>query len=158
MESEFRMRRRVEFSETDMAGIMHFSNTFLWMESCETAFYRSLGFPLIAFQPGVFSGWPRVKATCEYRSPFRFGEEVEIRLTVTEIRTRAIVYSFHFHRIVGRRAEAKASATGEITAVYVSVDPKTGIMTSTPIPQNVRSKIGTVLAKAQVVKSSRAKG
>jgi acyl-CoA thioesterase FadM len=37
MPYEFKHIRRVEFSDTDMAGIMHFSNFFRFMESTETA-------------------------------------------------------------------------------------------------------------------------
>jgi acyl-CoA thioester hydrolase len=65
MPSEFRLTRTVEFHETDMAGIMHFSNFFRWMEACEAGFYRSLGLPLISFVPGNVVGWPRVSASCD---------------------------------------------------------------------------------------------
>ena len=43
MAHAFTMQRRVEFAETDMAGILHFSNYFRFMESVEHAFFRSLG-------------------------------------------------------------------------------------------------------------------
>ena len=43
MPYEFKTIRRVEFSETDMAGIMHYSNYFRFMETAEHAFFRSLG-------------------------------------------------------------------------------------------------------------------
>ena len=43
MAYEFKATRQVEFSETDMAGIMHFSNFFRFMETAEHGFYRSLG-------------------------------------------------------------------------------------------------------------------
>ena len=40
--------RTVEFSETDMAGIVHYSNFFRYMESAEHAFFRALGFSVVA--------------------------------------------------------------------------------------------------------------
>ena len=43
MTTEFSISRRVEFSETDLAGIMHFTNFYRWMEICEHEFLRSLG-------------------------------------------------------------------------------------------------------------------
>ena len=43
MATEFSITRRVEFSETDLAGIMHFTNFYRWMEICEHEFLRSLG-------------------------------------------------------------------------------------------------------------------
>ena len=55
---EFKLTRRVDFSDTDMAGIMHFSNFFRFMEAAEQAFFRSLGFSIYDTRrhPGI--GWP----------------------------------------------------------------------------------------------------
>ena len=53
MSYEFQITRRVEFSETDLAGIMHFSNFFRFMESAEHAFWRSLGFSVTGSRNGV---------------------------------------------------------------------------------------------------------
>ena len=47
MPYEFKVQRRVEFSETDMAGIMHYSNFFRFMETAEHAFYRDLGHSVV---------------------------------------------------------------------------------------------------------------
>ena len=41
------IRRRVEFCETDMMGIVHFSNFFRCAGAAETAFYRSLEVPIM---------------------------------------------------------------------------------------------------------------
>jgi len=43
MAYEFKAVRRVEFSDTDTAGIMHYSNYFRFMETAEHGFFRSLG-------------------------------------------------------------------------------------------------------------------
>lgn len=140
MVSEFSITRSVEFSETDMAGIMHFSNYFRWMEACESAFYRSVGAPLISFVPGQVVGWPRVRATCDYRAPLRFGDTVEVRLCVKEIRTRALVLVFQFRKVVEGRVEPAWCAQGELTAVCVTGDAQGG-MTAQPIPEWFRAKI-----------------
>lgn len=147
MASQFKIKHKVEFVETDMAGIVHFSNFFRWMEACETAFYQSLGLPLISFNPGKVVGWPRVNVSCEYRAPFRYSDTVEVRLLVKEIRTRAVVYVFQFRKIVRGRPEAKVSARGEITAVCVKDDPVSGQMVSAPIPRIVRAKLKVAPAK-----------
>ena len=151
MPSEFKIRHTVQFVETDMAGIVHFSNFFRWMEACETAFYRSLKLPLISFNPGKVVGWPRVNVSCEYRAPLTYGDVVEVRLLVKELRTRAVVYAFEFRKIVRGRPQAKVTARGEITAVCVTNDPESGKMISAPIPLAVRTKLkvapATALAK-----------
>jgi YbgC/YbaW family acyl-CoA thioester hydrolase len=140
MLSEFSITRTVEFAETDMAGIMHFSNYFRWMEACESAFYRSLHLPLISFTPGQVVGWPRVNATCDFRAPLRFNDTVEVRLCVKEIRTRAVVLLFQFRKITKGKADPDICAQGEITAVCVTNDGKDG-MVAAPIPDAFRAKV-----------------
>src|SRR5215211_8700388 len=98
MPFEFKMTRRVEFAETDMAGIVHFSNFFRMMEAAEHAFFRSLGFTIHGHEQGSTTGWPRVSATCDYLRPLRFEDEVEIHLLVAEVRNRSIRYQFIFRK------------------------------------------------------------
>ena len=134
MPSEFSIIRQVEFHETDMAGIMHFANFFRWMEVCETAFYRSLGFPLITFVPGQVVGWPRVNASCAYRAPLRFNDTVEVKLFVKKLNTRSVTYVFQF------RKDGALCATGEITAVCVKADGSGG-MVAQPLPAAARAQL-----------------
>lgn len=57
--AQFTTRRRVEFSETDMAGIVHFANFYRWMEEAEHDFFRSLGLSIMVRQEdGSYIGWP----------------------------------------------------------------------------------------------------
>ncbi len=43
MNDKFEWSRLVEFYETDLAGITHFSNFYRWMESAEHDFLRVRG-------------------------------------------------------------------------------------------------------------------
>jgi YbgC/YbaW family acyl-CoA thioester hydrolase len=134
MAHEFKIRRMVEFSETDMAGIMHFTNFFRYMEAAEHAFYRSLGLSVNSME-SLGCGWPRVKAECEYKRPLRFEEEVEIHLVVREMRNRSIGYEFVF------RSGGLEVARGGLTVVCVAKDKATGEMKAVTIPAEVRAKI-----------------
>ena len=62
MPYEHTSTRRIEFSETDMAGLVHFSNFFRYMETAERDFFEAAGVELINTQPGKLVGWPRVRA------------------------------------------------------------------------------------------------
>lgn len=129
----FTLRRRVAFSETDLAGIMHFANFFRWMEETEHAFFRSLGHSVHPMQDGatdVRMGWPRVSAKCDYALPLRFEEEVDVELLVAEIKAKAITYRFLFRKLDPARSIA---AVGEVVAVSVTADPATGRMKSAAI-------------------------
>jgi YbgC/YbaW family acyl-CoA thioester hydrolase len=140
MPSEFSITRTVEFSETDMAGIMHFSNFFRWMEACEAAFYRSLNLPLISFVPGSVVGWPRVKASCDYKSPLRFNDVIEVKLFIKEVRSKAVLYVFQFRKVEAGRVLPAVLAQGEIAAVCVTADAE-GKMIAQPIPADVRARL-----------------
>ncbi len=148
MPSEFRLTRTVEFSETDMAGIMHFSNYFRWMEACEAGFYRSLNLPLISFVPGNVVGWPRASASCDYKAPLRFNDTVEVRLLIKEVRTKAAIYVFQFRKLdTNGQVQPAIVAQGEIAAVCVTADA-TGKMIAQPIPADVRAKLEVAPAAA----------
>lgn len=99
MAYEFRTLRRVEFYETDMAGIVHYSNFFRYMESAEHAFFRSLGHSVVLqrFDPPL--GLPRVHAECDYFQPLRFEDEVEIHFLVADKRPKSLAYLFRFRKV-----------------------------------------------------------
>ena len=61
MASEYTITRRVEFSETDLAGIMHFTNYYRWMEICEHEFLRSVGLSVDMEDENGRFGWPGLR-------------------------------------------------------------------------------------------------
>lgn len=132
MPHEFTITRRVEFAETDMAGIMHFSNFFRFMETAEHAFFRSLGFSIDTKDLGV--GWPRVDVSCSFKAPLRFEDIAEVHLLVAEIKEKSIRYAFIF------RKDGEVVARGGMTTVCVRRDAE-GRMKSTPIPQPLASQL-----------------
>lgn len=115
----FSVRHRVAFSETDMAGIVHFSNFFRFMELAEDAFFRELGGVLIDRREGEVLGWPRVRASCDYKAPLCFGEEVEIVLRVLALKVRAIEFGFGFFRWTDGEGRGERVARGRMTTVQV---------------------------------------
>src|SRR3954469_1463483 len=84
----FRYSRRVQFSETDLAGIAHFSAYFRFMEEAEHALWRAAGLRIGA--AAVTGGWPGVAAAFEYKRPFRFEDKLEVTLGIAELTRRSI--------------------------------------------------------------------
>ena len=142
MPHEFKLTRRIEFAETDMAGIVHFANFFRMMESTEHAFFRSLGCTIHGHDEAGTTGWPRVSATCDYRAPLRFEDEVEIHLLVAEVRARSIRYQFIFRKA----ADGTEVARGTVAAVCATVDRATGKLAPVPIPERIRAQISAAPA------------
>ena len=138
MPYEFRAVRRVEFSETDLAGIVHYSNFFRYMETAEHGFFRQLGYSIVMNQVEPPVGWPRVAAQCEYRQPLHFEDEVEIHLVVSEKRSKSLTYLFKFRKL---NAEPPVEvARGSLTVVCVHKQPG-GKMVSAHIPPAFASLI-----------------
>ncbi len=138
MSYEFKAIRRVEFSETDMAGIMHFSNFFRFMETAEHGFYRSLGFSVVMPETDPRLGWPRVHASCDYKKPLRFADEIEIHLLVGEKRSKAITFQFRFRKL--NSSPVIEAARGALTIVCVA-HQRDGTMSAVKIPDDIANRI-----------------
>lgn len=139
MPSEFRIVRRVEFSDTDMAGIMHFTAFFRYMEAVEHAFFRSLGFSVWPRPGAPEVGWPRVHAECDYRHPLRFEDEVEVELRVKERRARSLSYAIRFHKLNAPAIRDVASGVLVVACVARAAD---GTLKAVPIPAEIAERIG----------------
>jgi acyl-CoA thioester hydrolase len=136
---EFKTSRRVEFRDTDAAGIMHFSVFFLYMEEAEHEFLRSLGLSVVIDETAggdvrKILTWPRVHCECDYASPLKFEETVDIGVSITRLGDKSISYQFDFER------EGKRIAQGKVTAVCCRI-VGTGHPKSVAIPQEIRAKL-----------------
>lgn len=131
MTSEYRIRRRVHFYETDAAGIVHFSWYPRYMEEAENALWREAGLSIGHPESGV--GWPRVAVSFEYFRPLRFEDEFEIRIAIVSIGEKRIEYRA---RLV--RGDTQI-ASGRMTVSCVRRNPD-GTMKSAPIPPEVRER------------------
>ena len=134
MPTEFTTRRRIQFAETDMAGIVHFSNYFRMMEEAEHAFFRSVGLSVAMQHDGMHVGWPRVSVGCDYFGPVRFEQEVELKLRVVKLGEKSLSYEVDF-LLDGRRA-----ALGKTTSVCCELRPD-GTMRSIAIPAAIRERL-----------------
>jgi acyl-CoA thioester hydrolase len=129
--SEYRLPRRVQFYETDAAGIVHFSWFFRYMEEAEHALWREAGLSIHAADSEI--GWPRVAASFDFRRPLRFEEQFDVRLRIAEITRRTIRYTC----LVAQGDTTIAS--GDLTVACVRKGPK-GLMKSIDIPEDVAAR------------------
>jgi 4-hydroxybenzoyl-CoA thioesterase/acyl-CoA thioester hydrolase len=113
----FTTTRRVEFRDTDAAGIAHFSVFFVYMEQAEHELFRHLGLSVLLNDDQGEVSWPRVSASCDYREPAQFEEVLDIEVTVQRLGRKSVTYGFRFTR-AGREI-----ATGSTTAVCCRMRP-----------------------------------
>ena len=113
--SEHRLRRRVQFYETDAAGIVHFSCYFRYMEEAEHALWREAGLSIHA--PGAEIGWPRVAASFDFHRALRFEDEFDVWIRIAELTRKTIRYT-----CVLDQGDSRI-ATGSLTIACVRKGP-----------------------------------
>jgi acyl-CoA thioester hydrolase len=127
MPCEYRLKRRVQFYETDMAGIVHFSCYFRYLEEAEHEMWRRAGVSIVS---GSDVGWPRVEASFEYYRPLKFEDEFEVHVRIVGKDAQTIRYEG-----VITRGDTRI-ATGRFVVKCVSKTPG-GPMRATDIPLEI---------------------
>ncbi len=133
----FSTTRRVEFRDTDAAGIVHFSAFFPMMEAAEHEMLRSLGIPVLPQSTGGGDPpltWPRVAASCHYLAAARFEDQLRITVRVAKIGTSSVEYEFRFWR------DDQGIAEGRVTVVCCRLGTAGGLEKE-PIPQSIRERL-----------------
>jgi YbgC/YbaW family acyl-CoA thioester hydrolase len=128
----FRVKRRVQFYETDAAGIVHFSWYFRYMEEAEHALWRAAGLSVHA--PGSEFGWPRVAAACDFHRSLQFEDEFEVEITIAALTTRTIRFACRLLK------GETAVATGALTVACVKRQPDAALK-AVPIPPEILSRL-----------------
>jgi len=113
----FHTTRRVEFRDTDAAGMVHFSVFFTYMEQAEHELLRQRGLSVMSEHDGETVSWPRVACSCQYREAARFEDVLDIEVRVTRVSDKTITFGFTFRR------EGQLLAEGEITTVCCRIEP-----------------------------------
>jgi 4-hydroxybenzoyl-CoA thioesterase/acyl-CoA thioester hydrolase len=130
----FRTTHRVEFSDTDMAGIVHFANFFRFMEAAEHAYLRACGLSVLGQWQDQTITFPRVHASCDFLRPARFEEVLEIEVEVDRIGRSSVHFAFTVHK------DGEVIARGKITTVLCRVrDDHT--LESFDMPQGLREQL-----------------
>ena len=142
MVTEHKILKQVEFPHTDMAGIMHFSNFYRYMEAVEHDLFRALGKSVVGEtdEQGRPLGWPRVQSSCRYSAPLKFEDSVELHLVIRELRNATFRYEVIFNKMIND--SSVEVARGEVITVYVGVDEASGKMKARPLPTWFTKAVG----------------
>lgn len=136
MHPSFVVQRRVEFCETDAAGIAHFSAFFQYMEQAEHALLRHLGLSVIWQDEQGTISWPRVNVQCDYLDAVTFEHLLDVAVRVERLGTKSVTYGFEF------TLGPKRVAAGKITAVCCRIHHGQPPM-AIPIPAAIASRLRT---------------
>lgn len=127
--AEVKVRRRVEWAETDAAGHYHFSSVFRWFEEAEHALWNSLNINKL-----IFGRVPRVHVDVDYKERLWFDQEVDVILAVEKVGRTSCRFGFEV-----RTLEDQVAASGSYTVVHAP-DPTS---TSQPWPVEISEALST---------------
>ena len=107
MKATFKTERRVEFADTDLAGIAHFTAFYRYMEEAEHAFLRDRGLSVILQDDRGKLGFPKLSATCNYQRPARYDDVLDVTLRAACLDGKSIIYECDFAHQATKVAEGK---------------------------------------------------
>ena len=111
-------RIRVRYAETDQMGVVYYANFFIWFEIGRVELLRQLGFQYKEMETDDDCHIPVVEATCRYKSPARYDDELLLETTVLALRRTIIKFGYRLFRTENEAQTLLAE--GETTHVTVN--------------------------------------
>lgn len=121
--------RRIDWTDTDAAGVYHWSTVFRLVEAAEAALHDRLG--IVDYTFGLT---PRVHVACDFRRELSFHDAVRTEFEVADVGRSSVRYRF----VLIREGEDEPAAEGEMVGVHVSGQPDG---TSEPWPEEIRERL-----------------
>lgn len=105
--------RRIEWFDTDAAGIYHWATAFRLVEAAEAALHERLG-----IRERTFGRTPRVHVEADFHRELRFYDAVELELAVAEVGRCSLRYDFELRP----EGESEPAADGAVVVVHTDED------------------------------------
>jgi acyl-CoA thioesterase FadM len=122
------LRRRIEWIDTDAAGIYHWTTAFRLAEAAEAALHTALG-----IADFTFGATPRLAVSASFSRPLRFNDPVDVELAVAAIGRTSLDYRMAITSDDGPAAEGSVKVC--------LIDRSTG--RATPWPDDVRALLAS---------------
>jgi YbgC/YbaW family acyl-CoA thioester hydrolase len=116
------IERRIEWMDTDAAGIWHYSTAIRFAEAAEIELHRQLG-----IIDHTFGHTPRAHIEFDFNRSARFDDLIEITLEVSRVGTTSVTYT------VTMTCQGDPVASGQVVTVLTDEDGR-----PTPLPAQVR--------------------
>jgi acyl-CoA thioester hydrolase len=108
---------RVRYAETDQMGIVYYANYLVWFEIGRVELLRSLGLAYSQLETEHECILPVVEASCRYRSPARYDDEILIETRPALLRNSVLKFAYRILRKAPEGAEPTLLAEGETVHV-----------------------------------------
>jgi len=131
---------RVRYAETDQMGIVYYANYLVWFEIGRVELLRSLGLAYSQLEREHQCILPVVEATCRYRSPARYDDQILIETRPALLRGPVIKFAYRIYRKAKEGEERKLLAEGE--TVHVVCDDQ---LNKKPLPETYAAALRTMM-------------
>jgi acyl-CoA thioester hydrolase len=134
---------RVRYAETDQMGIVYYANYLVWFELGRVELLRSLGLAYSQLEKEHECILPVVEATCRYRAPARYDDEILIETRPAMLRGSVLKFSYQIWRKSAVEGEERELlAEGE--TVHVVCDDQ---LNRKPLPEHYAAALRELMAK-----------
>jgi acyl-CoA thioester hydrolase len=132
---------RVRYAETDQMGIVYYANYLVWFEIGRVELLRSLGLAYSQLEKEHECILPVVEATCRYRSPAKYDDEILIETRPALLRGSVIKFAYSIWRKASEgEEERKLLAEGE--TVHVVCDDQ---LNKKPLPEHYATALRAMI-------------
>ncbi|MGA2216599.1 MAG: thioesterase family protein [Terracidiphilus sp.] len=133
---------RVRYAETDQMGIVYYANYLVWFEIGRVELLRSLGLAYSQLEIDHQCILPVVEATCRYKSPARYDDEILIETRPSLLRGSVIKFAYRILRKESNGEASKLLAEGE--TVHVVCDDQ---LNKKPLPPEHEAALRLMMAE-----------
>lgn len=125
---------RVRYAETDQMGIVYHSNYIIWFEVGRTELFREIGLPYTVFEEQGLA-LAVIEATCRYRQPAKYDDELLIHTQVEEFSSRKVTFSYSI------RKDSLLLTEGKTTHIFLNKEGRVVDIRKYSIWEQVLAKI-----------------
>ncbi len=122
--------RKTHYYETDQMGIIHHANYIHWLEEARVDFMEQMGF---GYDRAVSCGidFVLLGLSCEYKSMVRFGDTVNIRVSVTSLTPAQMMVQYQ----ITDAKSGKIRAVAETRHCYFDANQKRPVSLKKALPE-----------------------
>jgi 4-hydroxybenzoyl-CoA thioesterase len=136
----FRTTIPVRFGDVDHAGIVYYPRFYIYFHEAFEDFFNQDNDAYVQMFDVDRIGFPTVHVETDFKAPLRYGDRLDLDLTIRRVGDRSTVVRF-----VGyRHRDGELCVTCEITAVCVDLNT----FKSRPIPPAIRARLAAFLDPA----------
>jgi acyl-CoA thioester hydrolase len=134
---------RVRYAETDQMGIVYYANYLVWFELGRVEVLRTLGLSYHRLETEYGCILPVIEATCRYKSPARYDDEILIETRPAMLRGTVLKFAYRILRkALQTGKEQTLLAEGE--TVHVVCDDK---LQRKPLPEKYEAALKALMAE-----------